>query len=205
MSLPIHKGYEIIFLSCHPRGPKLGLKAVAKEVKCDKKAVKYWLNRWKQSKDLTDLPRSGRPRETTQKQDERIVSLANQEMFATCGDIEDHLNKEGVMISESTVLRRLHEAEAKYNLPMSKPVLSEAQQKNRLKWARANKFTNWDRKIFSDEMTVYMNRVTRRVSNLPGNKKVILRVKHPEIVNVWGCFSSKGFGHVFCFKENLDA
>ena len=80
MSLPIHKRYEIIFLSCHSRGPKLGLKAVAKEVKCDKKAVKYWLNRWKQSKDLTDLPRSGRPRETTQKQDERIVSLANQEV-----------------------------------------------------------------------------------------------------------------------------
>ncbi len=113
-------------------------------------------------------------------------------MFATCGDIEDRLNKEGVKICETTVFRRLREAGAKYNLPMSKPMLTAAQQKNRLKWAHCNEFTNWDRAIFSDEMTVYMNRVTRRVWNLPGNKKVILRVKHPERVNVWGCFSSKG-------------
>ncbi len=110
MSLPIHKRYEIIFLSCHPRGPKLGLKRVAKVVKCHKKTVKYWLDRWKESKDLTDLPRSGPPRATAPEQDERIVSLANKEMFATCGDIEDHLNKKRVEISRTTVWRRLREA-----------------------------------------------------------------------------------------------
>ena len=70
MALPIHQRYEIIFLARHPLGPKLGLKTVAKAVKYEKKAVKYWLDRWKTSKDLTNSTRSGRSREMTPKQDQ---------------------------------------------------------------------------------------------------------------------------------------
>lgn len=205
MALPLHKRYEVVFLSCHPRGPKLGLKAVAKEVKCSRSTVQYWLDRWKESKDLTDFPRSGRKRKTTPKQDEQILSLADKDLFATSGDIEDRLKKKGLKISQRTVRRRLHEGGGKYNLPMSKPLLSEDQRKNRLKWAKHHRFTNWDRVIFSDEMTVYLNRVKRRVWNLRGKKKVIRTVKHSVKINVWGCFSSKGFGRIKCFKQNLNA
>ena len=67
MVLTIHQRYEIIFLSRHSLGPKLGLKAVTKAVKCEKKTVKYWLDRWKISKDLTKSTRSDGPRETTPK------------------------------------------------------------------------------------------------------------------------------------------
>jgi transposase len=205
MALPIHKRYEIVFLSCHPLGPQLGRKAVAKAVKCDKNAVKYWLNRWKDTKDLATLPRSGRSRKTTPKQDKKILSLANEEMFATTSDIEDRLKKKRPKISRTTVWRRLREARAKYDLPMSKPLLTEDHRKSRLKWAKRHRLTNWDRVIFSDEMTVYLNRSKRRVWNLPGKKKVIRTVKHPVKVNVWGCFSSKGFGRIKCFKQNLNA
>ncbi len=38
MALIIHKRCEITFRACHPLGPKLGLKTVAKVVKCDKMA-----------------------------------------------------------------------------------------------------------------------------------------------------------------------
>ena len=40
---------------------------------------------------------------------------------------------------------------------------------------------------------------------LTWKKKVMWTVKHPVKVNVWGCFSSKGFGRVVCFKESLNA
>ena len=52
MFLPIHKRYEIIFLSNHPKGPQLHHADVAKAVHCSIYTVKYWLDRWKQSKDL---------------------------------------------------------------------------------------------------------------------------------------------------------
>jgi transposase len=205
MALPIHQRYEIVFLSCHPLGPKLGWKAVAKEVKCDRKTVKYWLDRWKESKDLYDASRSGRPRATTPKQDEQVLSLADQQMFVTSRDIQNQLKRKGAEISERTVRRRLNEAGAKFSPPMSKPLLTEGHQKNRLKWAEAHLATNWDQVIFSDETTIRLNQVKRRVWNTPGKKKVVRTVKHPIKIDVWGCFSSKGFGQIKCFKENLDA
>ena len=50
MILSVDKRYEIIFLSHHPMGPQLGVKAVAKAIKSAKSTVQYWLNRWKESK-----------------------------------------------------------------------------------------------------------------------------------------------------------
>ena len=78
MALPMHQRYEIVFLSQHRLGPKLGHKTVAKVVKCSTSAVQYWLSRWKQSKDLDDSARTGRPRATTPKQDQQILLLAEQ-------------------------------------------------------------------------------------------------------------------------------
>ena len=60
MSKKINQRYEIVFITSQPLGPKLGLKAALNVVRCDKKNVKYRINRWNQFKDLTDLQRSGR-------------------------------------------------------------------------------------------------------------------------------------------------
>ena len=205
MALPLHQRYEIVFLSNHPLGPQLNHTAVAKAVHCSSSTVKYWLKRWMQSKDLTDSTRSGRPRATTAKQDQRIVSLAEEQTFITARDITNKLKRKQVVVSERTVQRRLNDAGAKYNRPMSKPLLTEHHRDNRLKWAQDYEAANWDRVIFSDETTVRLNCVKGLVWNLPGKKKVIRTVKHPVKVNVWGCFSSKGFGRVVCFRQNLDA
>ena len=59
--------------------------------------------------------------------------------------------------------------------------------------------------IFTDEITVRLNCVKGMAWDLPEKKKVVRTVKHPVKVNVWGCFSSKRFGRVVCFKENLNA
>lgn len=138
MALPLHRRYEIVFLSHHPLGPKLGQKAVAKEVKCDKKAVKYWLDRWNESKDLSDSIRSGRPRATAPKVDQEIVSRASQQTFVTSRAIQNQLKRQHVEISDRTVRRRLSEAGAKFGLPMSKPLLTDQHQENRLTWAHAH-------------------------------------------------------------------
>ena len=59
--------------------------------------------------------------------------------------------------------------------------------------------------IFTDETTVSSELCQRNGMELTWKKKVVRTVKHPVKVNVWGCFSSKGFGRVVCFKENLNA
>ena len=79
--------------------------------------------------------------------------------------------------------------------------LHSAIEKNRLRWVQHHKATDWNQVIFSDEM----NSVKGLVWNFPEKKKVVRTVKYPIKVNVWGCFSSKGFGRIICFRQNLDA
>ena len=59
--------------------------------------------------------------------------------------------------------------------------------------------------IFTGETTVRVNCVKGMVWNLPGKNKIVRTVKRPVKVNAWCCFSSKGFGRIVCFKENLNA
>lgn len=205
MTLSLDKRYEIVFLSQHPMGPRLGAKAVANVVKCAKSTVQYWLNRWNESKDLTDFTRSGRPRVTTKKVDKRIEDLAGKNKIVTTRDIQSVLKRQSVHISQETVRRRLKEAGARFLPPMSKPLLTEKHRQDRFRWAQVTSDIDWDKIIFSDETTLRLNQVKRYAWNLPGQRKVIRTVKNAVKVNVWGCFSSNGFGRIWCFRENLNA
>ena len=59
--------------------------------------------------------------------------------------------------------------------------------------------------IFSDETTIRLNTVKRLVWNLPGKKKILRIVKHSTKMNVWGYFSSQGFGRIVYFKQKSNA
>ena len=77
MKFPTDEQCEIVFLSQHTMGPQLDEKAVAKAVKRSKSTIQYWLNRWKKSKDLGDMKRSGRYSATTEKVDQPISKLVD--------------------------------------------------------------------------------------------------------------------------------
>ena len=171
MALPMHQRYEIVFLSQHPLGPKLGHKSVAKVVKCTTSTVQYWLSRWKQPKDLDDSARTGRPRATTPKQDKQILSFVEQQTFVTSRDITNQLNRKRVKINERTVRRRLNEGGGRCNRPLLKPLLTENHRINRLKWAHDYKAMDWNQVIFTDETTVRLNCVKGMVWNLPEKKR----------------------------------
>ena len=79
MRLLIDKRYEIVFLSQYPMGLQLGEKTVEKSVKCTTSTTHYWLNRWKESNDLSDIKRSERLHATTEKANQRILELADSD------------------------------------------------------------------------------------------------------------------------------
>ena len=110
--------YTNIFLSQHPLGPKLDHKSVAKAVKCSTSIVQYWLNRWKQSKNLNDSGRIGQARATSQKQDQQVVSRVEQQTFIRNRDIMNQLNRKRAR-------EWCDDTRAKYNQPLSKPLLTE--------------------------------------------------------------------------------
>src|ERR1700733_5912993 len=101
-------------------------------------------------------------------------------------DINEDLEREDFKINERTIRRRLNEAGAKFRFskPMLKPMLTDKHRLNRIKWAHKNINTNWDQVIFSDETTVFLNRVKGRFWNFPGRKKVVQTVSHPINIKV---------------------
>ncbi len=205
MSLPLHKRYEIVFLAKNKYGPQFGPTKIAKIVKCNRKTVGHWLNRWEETKDLFDRPRSGAPRITTVKQDQMIVNMALDEMNATSKTIKDELENSGVTVSQLTIRRRLNDAGLKYSKPLSKPLLTEWHRQQRLTWAKAMKNYDWSKVVASDETMIRLHTTHKYTWQRPGERKVVRTVKYPLKINVWGCLSEKGFGRVFCFTKNLNS
>ena len=78
MPLNLSQRYEIIFLHLHPQGSKLSIHGTAKAVRCDEKTVRYWVKRWEENQDLSDKPKTGWQKVTTQWQDKWMVELAKK-------------------------------------------------------------------------------------------------------------------------------
>ena len=173
MVLPVHRRYEIIFLSLHSIGPKYSHAAVAKVVKCDITTVKYWLKRWKQSKDLSDSIRSGRSRGTTHKQDEQIVSLVRTTehslQLETSKTSWRRQELQSTRENDTTVLEQKQESNT-IDFHQSH-CLSKCIEKIVLKWAQGHKATNWEQVIFSDETNIRRNTVKGLVQKLTGKKE----------------------------------
>ena len=98
-------------------------------MKCSRDTVSRWVNRWKETKDLNDEPKTGQSCSTTDKEDKKILKLAEKNEALTCSDIQSKVEEKGINISSSTVRRRIIEAEGKYSAPISKPLLTENHQK----------------------------------------------------------------------------
>ena len=62
---------------------------------------------------------------------------------------------------------------------------------------------DWNKVIFTDETMFFLNKKHYKSWDFPSTKRTIKKTKLSIKVNVWGCFSSKSFGSIYCFTENL--
>ncbi|GET04696.1 IS630 family transposase [Rhizophagus clarus] len=168
------------------RRSEVGYGKIASYIKCSKPTVAYWIQQYRQDKDLTDKQRLGRLRTTTKAQDNQIVKMAKKKHDITSTEIQQKLKKKDVTVSSRTIRRRLVESGGKFVKEISKPLLFEQHRIKRLKWAKKHKNFDWNKVIFTDESTFQLFQSNRKV-------------------HVWGCFSVQGFGKLICFERNLDA
>lgn len=168
MSLPLHKRYEIVFLAKNKYGPQFGSNKIAKIVKCNRKTVTHWLQRWEETKDLFDRHRSGAPRKTTIEQDQVIVDMALGEMNATSKTIQVELENDGINVSQLTIQRRLKDAGLKYLKPLSKPLLSDWHRQQRLTWAKSMKNYDWSKVVANDETLIRLHATHKYTWQRPG-------------------------------------
>ena len=205
MSLQYKQRWEIVFLCLHPFGPKMTQVGASKYLKISRGSVRMWINRYKETGAVDDIPRSGRSRVTTEKQDLDMVRMIDDNKALTSQEIANNLAKKGVRISSRTVRRRLNEKGLHYGNTTKKPLLKQVHVEKRLQWATENVDRDWSNVIFTDEATFRFHSRINRIWKRRGEIKVVRTVKHSTKVNLYGCFSARGFGKLIIFKGNLNA
>jgi transposase len=107
------------------------------------------MQRFRQTRNVTDRPRAGRPRKTTQRED-RLIS---RQTFRTAGTLHCNLALGGY-ISTRTVIRRLHHQGMRAQRPIKLPQLTLRHRHVRFDWSHDHlgwTIRTWRRVHWSDE------------------------------------------------------
>ena len=149
---------EMVRLSQLDRGRAIALilqgrsqRDVAQQFGVHESTISRLVQRLRATGRLTDRPRSGRPRVTTQRQD--LVHLRNRLRTAT-ETAREVIGTHGRRVCPRTVRNRLREFDLRPRRPYMGPNLTPSQR--RMQWLRArapNRFqlADWRRVMFSDE------------------------------------------------------
>ena len=205
MHLSLYQRYQIIFLHQDKHGPRMTLRETATTVGCSVDAVKYWLRRFEEDKDLSNQPASGRPRSTSISEDNEIVQIAISKKHPSSREIASTMSASGIPLGRQTVLCRLHEARLKFQKVSPKPLLKPDQLQKRLDWALQHQYFDWSSCVFTDETAFQLFHDPGKFWQAAEKKLVYRTIKHPQKIHVWGCFSAQGFGKLYLFQRNLDA
>lgn len=205
MSAPYASRYEAVFLCSHPRGPKMSHAAAAKYMGKSKSFVRKWVQRYKETKTVDDLPERGSIGKVSPKADKMIVNLFSRNPGLTLRQGTAKLKQKGLDISYEAIRTHLRAHDIKWRSTVKKPLLGEKHVTKRLAWAKDNIDRDWSNVIFTDETSVWGCVIAARAWSISTNRLVQRTVKHPVKVHLWGCFSKLGFGALHLFTYNLNA
>ena len=132
MSAIYAKRYEAVFLCTHVRGSHLSYSDAAKVPINSKHFVQMWVERYRNTKTIDDLPGKGETRATSSKEDKMIVALFKHNLTLRLREAKSKLAEKGLHVSINTIRRRLAEAKVQYRLTRQKPLLSEVHMEKRL-------------------------------------------------------------------------
>ena len=205
MSFLYRKRWELIFLVKHEKGPKMPVDSATKYLKMSRP---WGYSVIKQFDDFGHVDfgedRGGKPA-TNEKQNQEMVKMALAEKPKTTQQIADVMTKKGVKVSRVTVGRRLKDHNLRYKAMLKKPLLKKVHIERRLMFAQENIDRDWTRVIFSNESTFELCYEATRAWQIRGEPKLSRTVKHPPKVNVWGCFSARGFGKLVIVNGILES
>jgi transposase len=183
---------------------------IAQEIHCSENTVTLWVHRWQQQHSLGDAERSGRPRCTTERTDERIEAFADEKVSVTPKDIVRELE---LPVSARTVRRGLDEVGLFGRVQQEEHAYTDENIRRRISFAEGYSHwteDDWSRVIFSDETHFYLGQHGRQYVQRPVgtalDPKYTLKTERLEgKVSLWGCICSGGLGHAELYVDSLDA
>jgi transposase len=173
---------------------------IASLLKVPRSTVHRCVTRFKQTGSGEIKPRSGRPRVTDRRHDNRMRRLVMVSPSLASQEIKEALDSPA---STRTIRRRLvTEFNLRSRRPAKKPLLSALQASKRLMFCKKfSKWTvaQWNKVLLSDESTFcQFGSLVSHVRRLPNTrylpKNTVPTVKHSPKVMIWGTFSASGRG-----------
>lgn len=188
---------------------------IASALNVSKTCVSQTIAKYRESGNVHDRPRSGRPKVTSPRDDRVLGRLAKQSRNASVPVLRTRLQEiSGKNVSAMTVSRRLREQGLHSYMAIRKPLQTAVSRKNRRIWCRQKKnwgMERWGKVLFSDECRFELySRRRIRVRRTPTEKFL------PECLSsavqqgggsimVWGCISMKGTGFIRFTDGSIDS
>ncbi len=167
-------------------------------------AVQNILTKKEETGSVRDKPRSGRPKQTSSREDRLLVRLSLNNRRASSKQLKRELqDASGCSVSTRTVRRRLLHAGLKGCIAAKKPMLTAKHRSAHFSWAKERRFwqqSQWAKILWSDEFVFEIVpgrrvRVRRRVGEKFHQDCLVSTVKFGGgKIQVWGCMCRDGVG-----------
>lgn len=201
--IPIEKRAQINILS--ETGKSCSV--IAEILKVSKSSVSRTLKRQRETGSNKNKKGSGRPRKTSKRDDNRMLQISKANRFKSASDIRAEINQSlDAPVSLTTVKRRLREGGLFGRIAVKKPLLSSANKRKRLQFAKEHEnwtIEQWKNVLWTDESKFELfgshrrQYCRRKVNERYQANCITPTVKHGGgSVMVWGCFSYGGVGQL---------
>lgn len=187
---------------------------VAKRTNMSKASVAYTLKRFEKTGSDRNRKCSGRPHVSTIREDRFLKRRSLQDRFRPATKLKEDWENIGVQGSVSTVRRRLRAANLMGRVARKKPLLTASHRLRRLRFAKIHKDwtkEDWEKVLWTDEAPFSIvghcgkTYVRRRIGEELNPNCVTSTVKHGGgKIQVWGCFTANGVGHIHHIKGIMD-
>ena len=187
--------------------------AISQRIGKDRRTVDRIVKRLENDPEACPKAKSGRPRCSTARDDRRLKNAILEDRRRGSTELQAIMEDSGVSMSKRTVRHRLQSMGYIARKPRKKPLLTNNMKKARLNWAREHKdwsIERWKRVLWSDEsrFNLYASDGRRLVRRRPGEEFhpscLERKVKHPDGVMIWGCFSWFGVGRLFICEKMVN-
>lgn len=188
---------------------------VAKTFGCSQSTVCEIWKKYRLRNDVRNLPRSGRPRVTSSRQDRKLVDLAKSMRRCTSKQLNAEWSKYGVKVCARTVRNRLNNKGYHFCKAKTKPYMTKKHKKNRLQWCKKYKCwssDDWKKVIFSDESRVCLGTgdnpgifVWRRADEKFKEDCLKTKAKYQPSFMVWSCMTSQGVGKLCIVLQTINS
>jgi transposase len=183
---------------------KMGIshKEISKKLKVHIKSIPRMLRNYRRRRSTARKIGSGRPKKLNSKQKQSVQTFLKKNPTSTA---ESLLSSLSLPCSPNTVRNYLKSTGFSYKMPRLIPDLTTEHKIQRLNWAKTHKNYDFDRVIFTDECSVWLDIAAGRCWIKRGTDLMLPRPSGKHKLHLWGAISAEGKVSLHIFSGILTA